>query len=89
MELSEHVVDFEKRSAIKSHIMADIVAEWMEPGSDNKGTIPESLWFVYCDGAWGSTGAGSAAVLISPSEIKLRYAVRLQFTNNADKCTNN
>jgi ribonuclease HI len=28
-------------------------------------------------------------VLISPSRIKLRYAVRLQFTNEADRCTNN
>jgi ribonuclease HI len=29
------------------------------------------------------------AVLISPSGIKLCYATRLQFTNEADKCTNN
>jgi ribonuclease HI len=28
-------------------------------------------------------------VLISPSRIKLRYAARLQFTSEADKCTNN
>jgi ribonuclease HI len=27
--------------------------------------------------------------LISPSEIKLRYATRLQFTNEADKCMHN
>jgi hypothetical protein len=27
MELSEHVVDFEKRNAIKSQILADFVAE--------------------------------------------------------------
>jgi ribonuclease HI len=29
MELSDHVVDFEKRSAIKSQILVDFVAEWM------------------------------------------------------------
>jgi ribonuclease HI len=28
-------------------------------------------------------------ILISPSKIKLRYATRLQFTNETDKCTNN
>jgi ribonuclease HI len=28
-------------------------------------------------------------VLISPSEIKLCYTARLQFTNEADRCTNN
>jgi ribonuclease HI len=44
---------------------------------------------VYCDRAWGSTGAGAAAVLISPSEIKLCYAARLEFTNEADTYTNN
>jgi ribonuclease HI len=29
------------------------------------------------------------AVLVSPSEIKLRYEARLQFTKDIDKCTNN
>jgi hypothetical protein len=33
MELSKYVVDLEKRSVIKSHILADFIAEWMEPGS--------------------------------------------------------
>jgi hypothetical protein len=37
MELSEHVVDFEKYSAIKSHILADFVAEWTEPGFEVEG----------------------------------------------------
>jgi hypothetical protein len=36
MELSEHVVDFEKRSAIKSKILAGFIAEWTEPGSATK-----------------------------------------------------
>jgi hypothetical protein len=46
MELSEYVVDFEKRSAVKSQIMADFVAEWMEPNSRNEGIIPESPWLI-------------------------------------------
>jgi ribonuclease HI len=44
---------------------------------------------VYRDRAWGSAGAGAITVLISLSRIKVRYAARLQFTNEADKCTNN
>jgi ribonuclease HI len=43
---------------------------------------------VYCDGDWGITGARAAAILTSPSEIKLHYAARLQFTSDIDKCTN-
>jgi ribonuclease HI len=37
----------------------------------------------------GAIGAGAAAILISPSRIKLLYAARMQFNNKADKCTNN
>jgi hypothetical protein len=52
-ELSEHVVDFEKCSTIKSQILANFIVEWMEPGSAIEGEMPESPWLVYCDGAWG------------------------------------
>jgi ribonuclease HI len=80
---------FEKLSAIKSQILADFVAEWTEPGSATEGAVPESPWLVYCDGAWGTIGAGAAAILISPSRMNLRYAARLQFNNEAVNCTNN
>jgi hypothetical protein len=89
MELSEHVVDFEKCTAIKSQILADFVVEWTELGSAIDGVVPESPWIVNCDGAWGAAGAKAAAILTSPSGIKLRYAARLQFSNGIDKCTNN
>jgi ribonuclease HI len=89
MELSEYVVDFEKRSAIKSQILADFVVEWTEPGSLTKGVVPKASWLVYYDRAWGTIGVGAAAILISPSGIKLCYAARLQFNSEADKCTNN
>jgi ribonuclease HI len=55
----------------------------------SRGTTPKSPWLIYCDRAWGNFRVGAATVLISPSGIKLRYAARLQFTNKADKCTNN
>jgi ribonuclease HI len=89
MELSTCVVDFEKRSAIKSHIIANSIAEWTEPRSLTEGIIPKLLWLVYCDGVWGSARVGAAEILISPSEIKLRYTLRLQFFNDTDKCANN
>jgi hypothetical protein len=55
MELSKHVVDFEKCSAIKSQILADFVVEWTKPRSKTNGAVPESPW-LYCDGAWGQLG---------------------------------
>jgi hypothetical protein len=77
MELSEHVVDFKKCSAIKLQVLANFVAKWMEPGSVTEGIVPESQWLVYYDGAWGIAEARAAAILISPSGIKLHYAARL------------
>jgi hypothetical protein len=84
----EYVINFERRSIIKSQILTDFMIEWMEPQSQ-VNIMQESPWLVYCDGAWGSTRAGVAAVLTSPSGIKLHYTVRLQFSGEIDKCTNN
>jgi ribonuclease HI len=39
---------------------------------------------VFCDGSWGTFGAGATAILISPSQIRTCYAARLEFS-----CTNN
>jgi hypothetical protein len=89
MELLEYVIDFKKCSAIKSQVLADFVAEWMEPGSMIEGEVPKTPWVAYCNGAWGATGAKAAAILISPSGIKLRYVARMQFNSEADKCTDN
>jgi ribonuclease HI len=89
MELLEHVVDFEKCSAIKFQILADFMTEWTEPGFTTEGAVPESPWLVCCDGAWGAAGPGAAAILTLPLGIKLRYVARLQFSKETDKCTNN
>jgi hypothetical protein len=74
MELSEYIVNFEKCSTIKSQVLADFVAEWKETGSVGEGEVPETPWVVYCDGVWDDARARVAAILISLSGIKLRYA---------------
>jgi hypothetical protein len=80
MELSEHVVDCEKRSAIKSQALADFITDCTEPSSYTEGLVIDTPWQVYCDGAWEVSRARVAAILISPSGIKLRYVVCLYFT---------
>jgi hypothetical protein len=51
MELSKYVIDFEKKSVTKSQVLADFIAHRTELANYNKGTIPESPWQVYHDGA--------------------------------------
>jgi hypothetical protein len=74
MDLSEHVIDFEKRSAIKSQVLADFIADWTEPSSYTKGIVLDRSWQVYGDRALGVFGEGAAEILKSHSEIKLSYA---------------
>jgi hypothetical protein len=51
MELSEHVVDFEKRSAIKSQVLTDFIIDWMKPSSYTEGIVVDMPWLVYYDRA--------------------------------------
>jgi ribonuclease HI len=39
---------------------------------------------VFCDGSWGTFGAGAADVLVAPSKVRTCYAAKLDFS-----CTNN
>jgi ribonuclease HI len=89
VELSEHMLELEKRSAIKSQVLADFIADYTEPSSYTEGPVIDTPWQVYCDGAWGSFRARATAILISPLGIKLRYAACLQWTTEMDKCSNN
>jgi hypothetical protein len=78
MELSEHVVDFEKRSASKLQVLADFITGWTEPSCYTEGIVIDTPWPVHCDGAWGVSEVGEAAILMSPSGIKLGYAVHIR-----------
>nr|AAX96424.1 retrotransposon protein, putative, Ty3-gypsy sub-class [Oryza sativa Japonica Group] len=83
-ELSLFDLHFVARSAIKSQVLADFVAEWTPVlAPDTKPA--EQFWVMYSDGSWSHRGAGVAAVLFSPNGVPIRYAARLQFdtTNNA------
>jgi hypothetical protein len=73
MKLLEHVIYFEKRSAIKSQVLADFIVGWTESSSYTEGIVVDTPWHVYCDRAWGDSGAEATTILKSPSDIKLRY----------------
>jgi ribonuclease HI len=83
-ELNEFTIDYVHRSSIQSQALADFIADWT-PGAQGEEAIKDAeAWTVFCDGSWGTFGAGAAAVLVAPSKVRTCYAARLDFS-----CTNN
>jgi ribonuclease HI len=77
-------IDCMHRSSIQSQALADFIADWT-PGAHEEGTSKDTeAWTVFCDGSWGTFGAGAVAVLVAPSKVKTCFAVKLDFS-----CTNN
>jgi ribonuclease HI len=87
-ELSGYHITFEPRTTIKSQVLADFIIDWTGP-TQQQEEPPEKLWTIHCDGAWCHAGAGAAAIITSPTDIKHRYAARLSFALESDRCTNN
>jgi hypothetical protein len=53
-ELSEHTINFGKRSAIKSQVLADFVVDWSSPSCIIADEELVPIWEIRCDGAWGA-----------------------------------
>jgi hypothetical protein len=87
-ELSGYHITFEPRTAIKSQVLADFIVDWIGPITQPDAP-PEKVCTIHCDGAWCHAGAGAAAVITSPTGVKHRYAARLSFALESDRCTNN
>jgi ribonuclease HI len=69
---------------IQSQALADFIDDWTPGAQDEERPNDAEAWTVFCDGSWRTFDAGAAAVLISPSKIKICYVARLDFN-----CTNN
>src|SRR5688572_28788130 len=83
-ELNEFYIDYVHRSSIQSQALADFIADWTPGAQGEEATKDAEAWTVFCDGSWGTFGAGAAAVLIAPSKVRTCYTVKLDFN-----CTNN
>ena len=73
------------RSAIKSQVLADFVADWTPSTPSQNPPVIEAIWQLECDGAYCKNGLGTSAILTAPSGTQLKYAARLDFPG----CTNN
>jgi ribonuclease HI len=83
-ELNEFTIDYVHRSSIQSQALADFIADWTPGAHEEEVNKDAEAWTVFCDGSWGTFGAGAATVLVAPSKVKTCYAAKLDFS-----CTNN
>ena len=77
MELSQFEISYVSRTAIKSQALADFMAEWTPSAHQTSQPQPQ-IWTLYIDRAWGHLGARASTVLIAPSDLRTKYAARLE-----------
>jgi ribonuclease HI len=78
VELMGETLSFVPRKAIKSQVLADFLAEWVDTQLPTASIQPE-LWTMYFDGPLMKTGAGAGLLFISPLGKHLCYVLRLHF----------
>jgi ribonuclease HI len=72
-------ISFAPRKAIKSQVLADFVAEWVDTQLPTAPIQPE-LWTMFFDGSLMKTGAGACLLFIPPLGKHLRYVLALHFS---------
>jgi ribonuclease HI len=78
VELMGETISFAPRKAIKSQVLADFLAEWVDTQLPTAPIQPD-LWTMYFDGSLIKTGAGAGLLFISPLGKHVRYVLRLHF----------
>jgi hypothetical protein len=79
IKLSPLDITYEKRKAIKSQVLPDFTAEWLELQNTGPPDL-SSVWTMYFDRSKRVQGAGAGVVLISPQGDKLKYTLRMSFS---------
>jgi ribonuclease HI len=78
VEIMGETILFAPRKAIKSQVLADFVAEWVDTHLPTAPIQPK-LWTMFFDGSLMKTGVGAGLLFISPLGKHLRYVLRLHF----------
>jgi ribonuclease HI len=86
VELMGETLSFAPRKAIKSQVLADFLAEWVDTQLPT-APIQAKLWSMYFDGSLMKSRAGAGLLFISPLGKHVRYVLRLHFlaSNNVAK----
>jgi ribonuclease HI len=79
VELMGETLSFAPRKTIKSQVLADFLAEWVDTQLPT-APIQAELWTMYFDGSLMKTGAGAGLLFVSPLGRHLRYVIHLHFS---------
>ena len=71
-------ITYAPRTAIKSQVLADFVAEWTEIQMPPVA-VDQEYWTMYFDGSLMKKGTGVTLVFVSPLGVCMRYAIRIHF----------
>ena len=89
VELGEHDITYQPRTAIKSQALADFVADFSptlqaKADMEVQSVHTTSIWKLAVDGSSNKRGCGIGIVLISPEGDVLQQAIKCGFkvTNN-------
>ncbi|XP_027173760.1 uncharacterized protein LOC113773352 [Coffea eugenioides] len=85
VELAEHDIGYQPRTAIKVQALADFLAEGAslsvaEPNPSREEVRPGEPWVLFMDGASSKEGSGAGLLLTSPTGEELTYALRFDFS---------
>jgi hypothetical protein len=81
IELSPLDITYEKRKAIKSQVLPDFIAEWLELQNIGPPDL-SSVWTMYFDGSKRVQGTGAGVVLISPQGGQTKVCVKDEFSTS-------
>jgi hypothetical protein len=78
VELMGETLSFAPQKAIKSQVLADFLAEWVDTQLPT-APIQAEIWTMYFDGSLMKIGAGAGLLFISPLGKHVCYVIRLHF----------
>ena len=69
--------------AIKSQVLADFVAEWIEVQMPSV-VVDQEYWTMYFDGSLMKKDAGVGLLFVLPLEVRMRYMVHIHFPTSSN-----
>ena len=81
LELMDQGIMHASWTAIKSQVLANFIAEWIEVQMP-PAVVDQEYWTMYFNGSLMKRGADARLVFISSLGVRMRYMVRLHFPSS-------